>query len=286
MIAQNSELARPVTAVVLKRQDVLVVIHARDASRLIPCVSLVLQRSRSEKSSPSSKSCNSTSCYKLISSSYVRTLEMQQFKLAAGLQTMCFMLLAAKAWPGTQIPEHKGNALVHDVLDGLGLLEHKDGQDIDFGSDEHEIDTQYSSAREFFRWNILSMIMMQYKLHRYHLLYMPRSLKALGFNWSSPRFLSFPKMKANSIVQLGHVIPSRCSTTLYQALSNFEQHNRNSIEATVQDGRITSKQSTNSWERSSDDLARSILSTLLLAWKSATFAIYSISRFQVGYGCA
>ncbi|TIA57933.1 hypothetical protein D6C77_05859 [Aureobasidium pullulans] len=71
---------------------------------------------------------------------------MQQFKLAAGLQTMYFMLLAAKAWPGTQLPEHKGNPLVHDVLDGLGLLEHKDGQDIDFGSDEHGIDTQYSSA--------------------------------------------------------------------------------------------------------------------------------------------
>ena len=83
-----------------------------------------------------------------MSSSYVRTLEMQQFKLAAGLQTMCFMLLAAKAWPGTQLPEHKGNPLVHDVLDGLGLLEHKDGQDIDFGSDERKIDTQYSSAEE------------------------------------------------------------------------------------------------------------------------------------------
>ncbi|CAD0029174.1 unnamed protein product, partial [Aureobasidium pullulans] len=77
-----------------------------------------------------------------------QTLEMQQFKLAAGLQTMYFMLLAAKAWPGTQLPEHKGNPLVHDVLDGLGLLEHKDGQDIDFGSDERKIDTQYSSAEE------------------------------------------------------------------------------------------------------------------------------------------
>lgn len=73
---------------------------------------------------------------------------MQQFKLAAGLQTMYFMLLAAKAWPGTQLPEHKGNPLVHDVMDRLGLLEHKDDQDIDFGSDEHEIDTQHSSAEE------------------------------------------------------------------------------------------------------------------------------------------
>lgn len=36
------------------------------------------------------------------------------------------MLLAAKVWPGTQLPKHEGNPLVHDVLDRLGLLEHKD----------------------------------------------------------------------------------------------------------------------------------------------------------------
>ncbi|CAC9895054.1 unnamed protein product [Aureobasidium pullulans] len=73
---------------------------------------------------------------------------MQQFKLAAGLQTMYLMLLAAKAWPGTQLPEHKGNPLVHDVLDRLGLLEHKDDQDIDFDSHDHETHTQHSSAKE------------------------------------------------------------------------------------------------------------------------------------------
>ncbi|THW40421.1 hypothetical protein D6D21_06844 [Aureobasidium pullulans] len=77
-----------------------------------------------------------------------QTLEMQQFKLAAGLQTMYFMLLAAKAWPGTQLPEHKGNPLVHDVLDRLGLLEHKDGQDIDIDFHDHETNTQHSSAEE------------------------------------------------------------------------------------------------------------------------------------------
>ncbi|KAH0368859.1 hypothetical protein KCU65_g3654, partial [Aureobasidium melanogenum] len=43
---------------------------------------------------------------------YVRTLEMQQFKLVAGLQTMYFMLLAANSWPGTQLPESKGNPFV------------------------------------------------------------------------------------------------------------------------------------------------------------------------------
>lgn len=161
-----------------------------------------------------------------MSSSYVRTLEMQQFKLVAGLHTMYFMLLAAKAWPGTQLPEHKGNPLVHDVLDRLGLLEHIDDQDIDFDSNEHEIDTQHSSAEEVLPMNILSMIMMQYKLHRYHLLYISRSPNAPGFNWSSACFLSSPKMKATSIVQLSHVIPSRCSTSLYRASPKSEQHNR------------------------------------------------------------
>ncbi|THX28686.1 hypothetical protein D6D12_04653 [Aureobasidium pullulans] len=78
----------------------------------------------------------------------MQVLKVQQFKLTAGLQTMYFMLLAAKAWPGTQLPEHKGNPLVHDVLDRLGLLEHRDGQDIDFDSHDHETNTQHSSAEE------------------------------------------------------------------------------------------------------------------------------------------
>jgi hypothetical protein len=50
---------------------------------------------------------------------------MQQFKLVAGLQTMYTMLLAANSWPGPQLTLHKSNPLAHDILDRLGLLEHK-----------------------------------------------------------------------------------------------------------------------------------------------------------------
>ncbi|KAH0009517.1 hypothetical protein KCU78_g10692, partial [Aureobasidium melanogenum] len=60
---------------------------------------------------------------KVFSEHYVRTLETQQFKLVAGLQTMYFLLLATNSWPGKKLPERKGNPLVHDLLDRLGLLE-------------------------------------------------------------------------------------------------------------------------------------------------------------------
>ncbi|CAD0094286.1 unnamed protein product, partial [Aureobasidium mustum] len=74
---------------------------------------------------------------------YVRTLEMQQFKLVAGLQRMYFMLLATDSWPGPKLLERKGNPLVHDILDRLGLLEIKSKEHfmMDDLEDEGESDT-------------------------------------------------------------------------------------------------------------------------------------------------
>ncbi|KAG9797217.1 hypothetical protein KCU80_g596, partial [Aureobasidium melanogenum] len=68
---------------------------------------------------------------KEFSEHYVRTLEMQQFKLVAGLQTMYFMLLTANSWPGSRLPESKGNPLVHDILDRLGILDPENDKGIE-----------------------------------------------------------------------------------------------------------------------------------------------------------
>ncbi|KAH0033681.1 hypothetical protein KCU78_g2419, partial [Aureobasidium melanogenum] len=62
---------------------------------------------------------------------YVRTLEMQQFKLVAGLQTMYFMLLAANSWPGSRLPESKGNPFVHDILARIGILDPENDRGIE-----------------------------------------------------------------------------------------------------------------------------------------------------------
>jgi hypothetical protein len=70
---------------------------------------------------------------------------MQQFKLVAGLQTMYTMLLAANSWPGSQLTEHKGNPLVHDILDRLGLLEHENDQELDLDMEDHDSDQQSNS---------------------------------------------------------------------------------------------------------------------------------------------
>jgi hypothetical protein len=70
---------------------------------------------------------------------------MQQFKLVAGLQTMYTMLLAANSWPGSQLTEHKGNPLVHDILDRLGLLEHEKDQELDLDMEDHDSDHQSNS---------------------------------------------------------------------------------------------------------------------------------------------
>lgn len=56
---------------------------------------------------------------------------MQQFKLVAGLQTMYFMLLAANSWPGSRLPESKGNPFVHDILARLGILDPKNDRGIE-----------------------------------------------------------------------------------------------------------------------------------------------------------
>lgn len=74
----------------------------------------------------------------------MRTLELQQFKLVAGLQTMYFMLLAANAWPGTRLPESNGNPSIHDILDRLGLLdpENDRGMEMELGIDGHISDEQ------------------------------------------------------------------------------------------------------------------------------------------------
>jgi hypothetical protein len=70
---------------------------------------------------------------------------MQQFKLVAGLQTMYTMLLAANSWPGSQLTEHKGNPLVHDILDRLGLLEYEKDQELDLDMEDHDSDHQSNS---------------------------------------------------------------------------------------------------------------------------------------------
>ncbi|KAG9666106.1 hypothetical protein KCV03_g10290, partial [Aureobasidium melanogenum] len=75
---------------------------------------------------------------------YVRTLETQQFKLVAGLQTMYFMLLATNSWPGKRLPERKGNPLVHDLLDRLGLLEPGTKEQIMMDVDENEDESDTS----------------------------------------------------------------------------------------------------------------------------------------------
>ncbi|KEQ68160.1 hypothetical protein M436DRAFT_59040, partial [Aureobasidium namibiae CBS 147.97] len=67
---------------------------------------------------------------------YVRALEMQQFKLVAGLQTMYFMLLAANSWPGPQLAKREGNPLTHDILESLGLLESDQDEDLEPDMDD------------------------------------------------------------------------------------------------------------------------------------------------------
>ncbi|KAH0338783.1 hypothetical protein KCU81_g7519, partial [Aureobasidium melanogenum] len=83
---------------------------------------------------------------------YVRTLELQQFKLVAGLQTMYFMLLAANAWPGTRLPESQGNPFIHDILNRLGLLDPESDRSMEMElgidgdiSDEQRTDTDEAS---------------------------------------------------------------------------------------------------------------------------------------------
>ncbi|KAK6005383.1 hypothetical protein QM012_008162 [Aureobasidium pullulans] len=44
---------------------------------------------------------------------------------------MYLMLLAADSWPGSRLPESKGNPFVHDVLDRLGLLDAENDRDIE-----------------------------------------------------------------------------------------------------------------------------------------------------------
>ncbi|TIA20528.1 hypothetical protein D6C81_04178 [Aureobasidium pullulans] len=168
---------------------------------------------------------------------------MQQFKLAAGLQTMYFMLLAAKAWPGTQLPEHKGNPLVHDVMDRLGLLEHKDDQDIDFGSDEHEIDTQHSSAEE--------VLPMEHPKHDHDAVQaspIPPAIHAEESQGSrlqleQSMLSQFPENESNLDRAIGPSVAVqafiRLSRTSNSAIRFF-------IEATTQDDSLTSKQSSTS----------------------------------------
>lgn len=73
---------------------------------------------------------------------------MQQYKLVAGLHTMYFMLLATNSWPGEKLPECKGNPLVHDILNRLGLLETGKKQQVlmDLDEDEDESDTSHNDA--------------------------------------------------------------------------------------------------------------------------------------------
>lgn len=81
---------------------------------------------------------------------------MQQFKLVAGLQAMYSMLLAANSWPGARLTEQQGKALVHDILDRLGLLDPKedteilsemDGDNSDHPSSPDEVSSVASSPR-------------------------------------------------------------------------------------------------------------------------------------------
>jgi hypothetical protein len=103
-----------------------VVTPARNVRLQMGCASSVTQKDRNGKHFLSSEFWKEIMGNRLTNqTSYVRALEMQQFKLVAGLQTMYTMLLAANSWPGPQLTEHKGNPLAHDILDRLGLLEHE-----------------------------------------------------------------------------------------------------------------------------------------------------------------
>jgi hypothetical protein len=80
--------------------------------------------------------------------SYVRALEMQQFKLVAGLQTMYTMLLAADLWPGSRLAEQQGNPLVHDILDHLGLLDHDGNRDMEMELDMDKHDSNHEPSSD------------------------------------------------------------------------------------------------------------------------------------------
>lgn len=58
---------------------------------------------------------------------------------------MYTMLLAANSWPGPQLAEHKGNPLVHEILERLGLLEHEKDIDFELEAGEYDHDHQPSS---------------------------------------------------------------------------------------------------------------------------------------------
>lgn len=73
---------------------------------------------------------------------------MQQFKLVAGLQTMYTMLLAADSWPGSRLAEQKGNPLVHDILDRLGLLDHDETRDMELELDMDRYDSDHELSSD------------------------------------------------------------------------------------------------------------------------------------------
>jgi hypothetical protein len=145
-ISPNNELARLAIAVERRRRGALVDILARNAKLQTESAFLVTPRNRNGKHSLSSEFWRGDNIEFLADwSSYVRALEMQQFKLVAGLQTMYTMLLTANSWPGSPLEEHKGNPLVHDILDRLGLLEYENDQELDLDMNDHDSDHQSNS---------------------------------------------------------------------------------------------------------------------------------------------
>jgi hypothetical protein len=61
---------------------------------------------------------------------------------------MYTMLLAADSWPGSRMAEQKGNPLVHDILDRLGLLDHDETRDMKMELDMDKYDSDHEPSSD------------------------------------------------------------------------------------------------------------------------------------------
>ncbi|KAF2723388.1 hypothetical protein K431DRAFT_220005 [Polychaeton citri CBS 116435] len=82
---------------------------------------------------------------KIYPKGYVEMLEQQQTQLVSGLQEMYRQLLDAGAWSSSQLDDHNGHPLTHDILSALNLLEVK--QDGSGDMEKFEDDCQKLQSR-------------------------------------------------------------------------------------------------------------------------------------------
>ncbi|KAL1311819.1 hypothetical protein AAFC00_001897 [Neodothiora populina] len=76
---------------------------------------------------------------KVYAKGYVDVLERRQAQLIAGLEETYHRLVAARLWPGQELPESSGHPLVHDILSVLQVLETND-EDSDSETVDHEVE--------------------------------------------------------------------------------------------------------------------------------------------------